>query len=63
LGPPQDDPGLRWSVGSHLYQQNGAANVSRELPALDESMLTADDIVHLCGLGSFPASDPPSWWT
>jgi uncharacterized protein YeaO (DUF488 family) len=30
-------------------------------PVLDEPA-PADDIVHLCGLGSFPASDPPSWW-
>jgi hypothetical protein len=22
----------------------------------------AGDIVHQCGVGSFPASDPPSWW-
>jgi hypothetical protein len=22
----------------------------------------AEDIVLECGLGSFPASDPPSWW-
>ena len=28
---------------------------------LNDSAL-ADDIVHECGLGSFPASDPPSWW-
>lgn len=32
-----------------------------EPPGLDEPAL-ADDIVHECGLGSFPASDPPSWW-
>jgi hypothetical protein len=30
-------------------------------PVLDEPA-SADDIVHECGLGSFPASDPPSWW-
>jgi hypothetical protein len=28
---------------------------------LDEPAL-AEDIVDECGLGSFPASDPPSWW-
>ena len=32
-------------------------------PAPDEPALAADDIVDVCGLGSFPASDPPSWWT
>jgi hypothetical protein len=32
-----------------------------EPPVLNETPL-ADDIVHQCGLGSFPASDPPSWW-
>jgi hypothetical protein len=36
--------------------------VESESPALDEPALAADDIVHECGLGSFPASDPPSWW-
>jgi hypothetical protein len=36
--------------------------VETESPALDEPALAADDIVHECGLGSFPASDPPSWW-
>jgi hypothetical protein len=30
-------------------------------PVLNETP-PADDIVHQCGLGSFPASDPPSWW-
>lgn len=32
-----------------------------EPPVLNEPALT-DDIVYECGLGSFPASDPPSWW-
>jgi hypothetical protein len=35
--------------------------VESESPALDEPAL-AEDIVEECGLGSFPASDPPSWW-
>jgi hypothetical protein len=35
--------------------------VELEPPELKETPL-ADDIVHQCGLGSFPASDPPSWW-
>jgi Aconitase C-terminal domain len=39
-----------------------AEAVESESPALDEPALAADDIVHECGLGSFPASDPPSWW-
>jgi hypothetical protein len=38
-----------------------AAQVEFEPPVLDEPAL-AEDIVHECGLGSFPASDPPSWW-
>jgi hypothetical protein len=36
--------------------------VESESPALDDPAPTDDDIVHECGLGSFPASDPPSWW-
>ena len=36
-----------------------AAQAELEPPVLDESAL-AEDIVHECGLGSFPASDPPS---
>jgi hypothetical protein len=32
-----------------------------EPPVLNETPL-AGDIVHQCGLGSFPASDPPSLW-
>jgi hypothetical protein len=36
--------------------------VESESPALDDPAPTDHDIVHECGLGSFPASDPPSWW-
>jgi hypothetical protein len=36
--------------------------VEFEPPALEEPAPAADDIVDVCGLGSFPASDPPSWW-
>ena len=38
-----------------------AAQVELEPSVLDEPAL-AEDIVDECGLGSFPASDPPSWW-
>jgi hypothetical protein len=38
-----------------------ATQVELEPPVLDEPALP-EDIVHECGLGSFPASDPPSWW-
>ena len=31
-------------------------------PAPDAQTPEPDDIVHECGLESFPASDPPSWW-
>ncbi len=31
-------------------------------PLLEELAVAENDIVDLCGLGSFPASDPPSWW-
>jgi hypothetical protein len=37
--------------------------VELQPPAPEEPALAADDIVDVCGLGSFPASDPPSWWT
>jgi hypothetical protein len=33
-----------------------------EPPVLNDQAPTKHDIVHECGLGSFPASDPPSWW-
>jgi hypothetical protein len=31
-------------------------------PLLEELAVAEDDIVDVCGLGSFPASDRPSWW-
>jgi hypothetical protein len=34
--------------------------VEFESPVLEPAL--AEDIVDECGLGSFPASDPPSWW-
>jgi hypothetical protein len=43
-----------------MTMTTAAAQVELE-PVLDEPAL-AEDIVHECGLGSFPASDPPSWW-
>jgi hypothetical protein len=39
----------------------GAGQVELEPPVLNEPAL-AEDIVDECGFGSFPASDPPSWW-
>jgi hypothetical protein len=37
-------------------------SVEAQLPVPDEPAPEAQDIVHECGLASFPASDPPSWW-
>ena len=31
-------------------------------PPVPSEPVPTGDIVHECGLGSFPASDPPSWW-
>jgi hypothetical protein len=36
--------------------------IELESPVLTDPASTDHDIVHECGLGSFPASDPPSWW-
>jgi hypothetical protein len=44
-----------------LTMTTAAAQIDLEPPVLDEPAL-AEDIVDECGLGSFPASDPPSWW-
>jgi hypothetical protein len=33
-----------------------------EASVLNDQAPNKHDIVHECGLGSFPASDPPSWW-
>jgi hypothetical protein len=51
-----------------MTMTTAAAQVDLEPPVLDEPAL-AEDIVDECGLGSFPASDPPvpfrspaSWW-
>jgi hypothetical protein len=44
-----------------MTMTTAATQVDLEPPVLDEPAL-AKDIVHECGLGSFPASDPPSWW-
>jgi hypothetical protein len=44
-----------------MTMTTAAAQVDLEPPVLDEPA-QAEDIVEECGLGSFPASDPPSWW-
>jgi hypothetical protein len=36
--------------------------VKGEPPVLNDQAPNEHDVVHECGLGSFPASDPPSWW-
>jgi hypothetical protein len=36
--------------------------IKLEPPVLKYPPPTDHDIVHESGLGSFPASDPPSWW-
>lgn len=38
------------------------ASLLRDRQGGEHSTTPAADIVHECGLGSFPASDPPSWW-
>ena len=43
-----------------MTMTTAAAQVDLEPPVLDEPAL-AEDIVEECGLGSFPASDPPQW--
>jgi hypothetical protein len=44
-----------------MTMTTAATQVELEPPVLDEPALE-EDIVEECGLGSFPASDPPSWW-
>jgi hypothetical protein len=44
-----------------MTMTTAATQVDLEPPMLDEPTL-AEDIVDECGLGPFPASDPPSWW-
>jgi hypothetical protein len=44
-----------------MTMTTAATQVELEPQVLDEPALE-EDIVEECGLGSFPASDPPSWW-
>jgi hypothetical protein len=60
-GPPQGSQDRAVPTLVAIDDSREAAQVDLEAPVLDEPAL-AEDIVEECGLGSFPASDPPSWW-
>jgi hypothetical protein len=65
------------ALGTERREQQPAGRARSPQPSQDQSVpvitaiddrrqaaaaLAEDDVVHVCGLGSFPASDPPSWW-
>jgi len=50
--------------GSRRGDADGVAAVVEDQPAAEPTIaVAAYDCVDECGDASFPASDPPSWWS